>query len=109
MRAFDRHEELDAALRRALQAERTPTPTQRAEAWETIRARAALQSVLPAEAVTLPWSARLRARLEAMATVLWSSRSVLTEEAAYRRARREEATRSAAYLRAPYVQFQPMW
>ena len=109
MRGFDGQDELDAVIRRALQAERVPTPSQRVEAWQTIRARAALQSMLPADSARLSWTARLRARLMALSIIFSSSRSVLLEEAAYRRARREEALRNAAYLRAPYVQFQPMW
>jgi hypothetical protein len=109
MRAFSGDSELDAAIRRTVQSERYPTPTQRAEAWQAIRARAALQTVLPVESMKVPWSARLCAGLAAVGHVLWSSRSVLLEEAAYRRARREDVLRNAAWLRSPYVQFQPMW
>lgn len=109
MRAYNGDDELDAAIRRTVQSERYPTPTQRAEAWEAIRARAALQTVLPDAVVTKSWVARLGLRLAAVGDVLWASRSVLLEEAAFRRARREDVLRNAAWLRSPYVQFQPMW
>jgi hypothetical protein len=110
MRAFraEASAQMDELIGRALRAEPYPTSAQRADAWEALRARAAVQSMLPAlDTAPTPWHVRLRARLSVVGSVLWSSRAVLLEEAAYRRARRDEYAHALRHT--PYVQFQPMW
>jgi hypothetical protein len=103
------NDRLDAGLRRALRAEPYPTPAQRTEAWESVRARAVLQVTLPPETAATPWRMRLLACAVTLAHVLWTTRSLLLEDTAYHRARHEDSARTTAFMCSPYVQFQPMW
>lgn len=104
MHQAESDQELERTLRRALSAGPYPTAAQRSDGWAAVRAQAATQTVLPALE-----PAPARHWLRPLLTALWSLRTMLIEEAAYRRAHREDQNRTTAWARAPYVQFQPMW
>lgn len=102
-------QQLDRCIQHALRAEPYPTNAQRAEGWEAVRTRAAAQAMLPAYKPAIVWHVWARHVAQKVLSAVWSSRTMLTEESAFRRAQREDTSRATAWARTPYGHFQPMW
>lgn len=103
-------QQLDRFIERALRAEPYPTAVQRADGRASVRAGAVAQAILPAlRPASQPRLLRAGRYVRLALDAIWSARSVLLEETAFRRARSGDVVRATAWARAPYVQFQPMW